>query len=155
MSTVMPDDALHWRRAVNAGGLLRAFNDAGVLDAADVHVATRLTTQAGEGSEIVALALALAVRALRSGSVCVDLRTVASDLDDPDQPQLPWPDPEHWLAELRAEPVGRCARGSADLSATAWCIWTGTGGRRSRSVPTSSPGVRTRRPSTTRHCRPG
>ena len=60
----------------------------------------------GEGSEIVALALALAVRALRSGSVCVDLRTVASDLDDPDQPQLPWPDPEHWLAEPEDPALG-------------------------------------------------
>jgi exodeoxyribonuclease V alpha subunit len=105
MSALASDDPLHWRRAANAGGLLRVFNDAGVLDAADVHVATRLTTQAGEGSEVVALAVALAVRALRSGSVCVDLSTVATDLDDPQQPQLPWPERERWLAELRQSPL--------------------------------------------------
>ncbi|MFA5708551.1 exodeoxyribonuclease V subunit alpha [Mycolicibacterium sp.] len=101
----VPDDALHWRRAVNAGGLLRAFNEAGVLDSADVHVATRLTMQAEERSEAVALAVALAVRALRFGSVCVDLRSVADDLDDGEQPELSWPDPEAWLADLRRSPL--------------------------------------------------
>jgi exodeoxyribonuclease V alpha subunit len=99
------DDALHWRRAVNSGGLLRVFNDAGVLDAADVHVATRVTMQADEPSELVALALALAVRALRFGSVCVDLSRVAVDLDDVEQPELPWPDIEVWLADLRRSPL--------------------------------------------------
>ncbi len=101
----VPDDALHWRRAVNAGGLLRAFNEAGVLDSADVHVATRLTMQAAETSEPVALAVALAVRALRFGSVCVDLRTVAADLDDGEQPELPWPAPGAWLTDLRRSPL--------------------------------------------------
>ncbi len=100
-----PEDALHWRRTPNVGGLLGSFNDAGVLDSADVHVATRLTMQAGEGSETAALALALAVRALRSGSVCVDLTTVAAELDDPGDPQLSWPDPEQWLAELGTSPL--------------------------------------------------
>lgn len=99
------EDTLHWRRAVNSGGLLKVFNDAGVLDAADVHVATRLTMQAKESSETVALALALAVRAVRNGSVCVDLTTVATDLDDVEQPEVPWPDPPGWLAELRRSPL--------------------------------------------------
>ncbi|HEX5142563.1 MAG TPA: exodeoxyribonuclease V subunit alpha [Mycobacterium sp.] len=105
MTAPMPEDALHWRRAVNAGGLLREFNDAGVIDVADVHVATRLTVQGGESSEIVSLAIALAVRALRSGSVCVDITTVAADLDDPEEPQLSWPDPQSWLAEIRKSPL--------------------------------------------------
>lgn len=105
MTAPTPEDALHWRRTLNAGGLLRAFNDAGVLDPADVHVATRLTMQAGEAGETAALALALAVRALRSGSVCVDLTTVAAELDDPVDPQLSWPHPEQWLAELRTSPL--------------------------------------------------
>lgn len=100
MNTVA-EDAAHWRRALNAGGLLAAFNDAGVLDAADVHVATRLATQAGEDSEAAALALALAVRALRFGSVCVDLATVAGDLDDPEHTQLSWPGLDGWLDGLR------------------------------------------------------
>ncbi len=107
MTAALPEDALHWRRAVNSGGLLREFNDAGVLDAADVHVATRLSMSAGESGEVAALALALAVRALRAGSVCVDLSTVAGELDDPLEPQLPWPDPVVWLAEVeRSRLVG-------------------------------------------------
>ena len=105
MAAPEPEDALHWRRNLTAGGLLRAFNDAGVLDSADVHVATRLSMQAGETGEAAALALALAVRALRSGSVCVDLSTVAAELDDPLDPQLSWPDPARWPAELRSSPL--------------------------------------------------
>ena len=54
-------------------GLLRAFNAAGVLAAADVHVAQRLGRLGGEPDEPVLLALALAVRGVRHGSVCVDL----------------------------------------------------------------------------------
>ncbi|HET6547933.1 MAG TPA: hypothetical protein VFG79_05740, partial [Solirubrobacter sp.] len=61
------------RRASHAPGLLRAFNDAGVLAAADVHVAVRLSELTGEGDEAVTLATALAVRAPRLGHVYVDL----------------------------------------------------------------------------------
>ena len=63
--------------AVGARGLLQVFNEAGVLDAADVHVADRLDRVGRGERRTVALALALAVRALRRGSVCVDLSTVA------------------------------------------------------------------------------
>jgi exodeoxyribonuclease V alpha subunit len=45
------------------------------------------------------LAVALAVRALRSGSVCVDLSTIAASIGDD---QLPWPQPAVWLAAVRA-----------------------------------------------------
>ena len=58
-----------------ATGLLAAFNEAGVLAAADVHVATRLARLGGESDDRVLLAAALAVRALRGGSVCLDLAT--------------------------------------------------------------------------------
>jgi hypothetical protein len=61
------------RRAHTAAGLLGAFNQAGVLDAADVHVANRVGRLGGELDEQVLLAAALAVRAARLGSVCVDL----------------------------------------------------------------------------------
>ncbi len=71
--TVEALDPADWRQVAGAGGLLRAFNEAGVIDAADVHVAQRLTAMAGESNPVVALAVALAVRALRGGSVCVDL----------------------------------------------------------------------------------
>jgi exodeoxyribonuclease V alpha subunit len=84
--------------AVGATGVLREFNEAGVLDIADVHVAQRLTALGAEPDESVALAVALAVRALRGGSVCVDLQTVAADSDGPG---LPWPEPASWLAAVR------------------------------------------------------
>jgi exodeoxyribonuclease V alpha subunit len=57
------------RRAIGAPGLLRAFNDAGVLAPAHVHVARRICELAGEDDEWVSLAAALAVRAPRLGHV--------------------------------------------------------------------------------------
>ena len=58
-----------------------AVDDAGVFEPADVHVAQRLTTLGGEADERVALAVALVVRALRGGSVCVDLRSVEKEFE--------------------------------------------------------------------------
>ena len=55
-------DPFEARRAVGATGLLREFNEIGVLSAADVHVAARLAELVGEESEAVRLAVALAVR---------------------------------------------------------------------------------------------
>ncbi|MBY0443498.1 MAG: exodeoxyribonuclease V subunit alpha [Mycobacteriaceae bacterium] len=82
---------------MTATGLLRIFNEAAVLSFADVHVAQRLTALAGEHDESVALAVALLVRAVRDGSVCVDLGTVAADTGFP---ELPWPEPMSWLAAV-------------------------------------------------------
>ena len=48
-------------------------DDTGFFEPAEVHVARRLTELAKETDERVALAVALVVRALRGGSVCVDL----------------------------------------------------------------------------------
>jgi exodeoxyribonuclease V alpha subunit len=98
------------RVVLGAGGALRAFNEAGVLAPADVHVALRLARLANEEDEATLLAAALAVRAPRLGSVCVDLTTiagsVATDLDTaPDPHALPWPAPEAWLAQLAASPL--------------------------------------------------
>jgi exodeoxyribonuclease V alpha subunit len=62
-----------------AAGLLRVFNEGEVLEAADVHVAQRVCALAGEEDPLVGLAVALTVRAVRGGSVCVDLTTVAAD----------------------------------------------------------------------------
>ncbi|MBD0323108.1 MAG: exodeoxyribonuclease V subunit alpha [Aldersonia sp.] len=90
-------------------GLLRTFNDAGVLAAADVHVASRLAKLAGENSSEVHLATALAVRAVRSGSVCLDLtrfRDVTVDEEsDIDIATLPWPDVDDVLGALRRSPL--------------------------------------------------
>ena len=93
-------DAQDHRLALGATGVLRDFNVAGVIDAADVHVAQRLTELAGETDPSVTLAVALAVRAVRGGSVCVDLTTVAADSADADG--LPWPEPEAWLRAVAA-----------------------------------------------------
>ncbi len=113
--TVAPDvvrgedrDPADRRLVLGAAGVLRQFNAAGVLEAADVHVATRLVALAAGNSgnaadhENVALAVALAVRAVRSGSVCVDLQTVS---DDTAAPELPWPDPGVWVTALRDSPL--------------------------------------------------
>lgn len=78
-----------------ATGLLQVFNTAGVLEFADVHTAQRICALGAEPDERVALAVALAVRALRGGSVCVDLSTVGADTPD-------LPEPSAWLAAIRA-----------------------------------------------------
>jgi exodeoxyribonuclease V alpha subunit len=98
------------RLAVQATGLLREFNDAGVLAPADVHVATRLAALAGELDETVMLAAALAVRAPRLGHVYVDLATIRDtatvDTDEPvDITRLPWPDPADWVARVAGSPL--------------------------------------------------
>lgn len=85
--------------AITADGLLRAYTEAGVFEPADVHVAQRLTALAGEPDERVAVAVALLVRALRGGSVCVDLRAAPAQVDVAD---LEWPDPDGWMAAVRA-----------------------------------------------------
>jgi exodeoxyribonuclease V alpha subunit len=79
------------RLVAGVGGRLGRFNRAGVISAVDVHVATRTGELAGERDEQVLLAAALATRAVRTGSVGVDLRTVR-DL----APELPWPDADEW-----------------------------------------------------------
>jgi exodeoxyribonuclease V alpha subunit len=79
---------------------VEAFSE--LFEPADLHVAQRLTTLGKEDDGTVALAVALAVRALRSGSVCVDLRAVAAQSG---MPELPWPSPDQWLQTVRASPL--------------------------------------------------
>jgi exodeoxyribonuclease V alpha subunit len=98
------------RLALRAPGLLAAFNAAGVLNAADVHVSLRFGRFAAEIGEPVLLAAALAVRAPRLGHVHVDLATVRQtatvDVDVPvDLQALPWPDPPAWVAALLGSPL--------------------------------------------------
>ena len=92
--------------AVSATGLLRVFNRAGVLGLADVHTAAAVSRMAGVQDERVQLACALTVRALRMGSVCIDLATVGGTVFDESEEQidvsgLPWPDPADWLDACR------------------------------------------------------
>lgn len=108
-----PRDPFDVQIALRATGLLRAFNDAEVLSAADVHVAGRLGRLAGEADEEVLLALALAVRGLRGGSVCVDLAQVSSA-----EPGLDWPEHAGWVDKVRASPLvgpGRPLRWDLEL----------------------------------------
>jgi exodeoxyribonuclease V alpha subunit len=111
VSAVRDDlDPFDARLARGASGRLRAFNEAGVLSAADVHVARRLGALAGEDDETVLLAVALAVRGPRLGHVHVDLErirgTVAVEADDPvDLEALPWPSPGDWVARVAASPL--------------------------------------------------
>jgi len=123
-STVSPDgtvDPLAGWVARRATGLLAAFTAGGVLHAADVHVAQRLGHLGGEAREDVLLAAALAVRAVRHGSVRVRLAdaaaSIVADEADPERlvtAELPWPDPAAWLASLRASPLVTEHSGSAD-----------------------------------------
>ncbi|WP_348520241.1 exodeoxyribonuclease V subunit alpha [Arsenicicoccus piscis] len=65
------------RLALGAQGRLKELNEAGVLTAADVHLARTLARAAHEQDEDAVLAAALAVRAVRQGSVAVDLTAFA------------------------------------------------------------------------------
>ncbi|KZF07441.1 MAG: exodeoxyribonuclease V subunit alpha [Rhodococcus sp. (in: high G+C Gram-positive bacteria)] len=92
-----------------ARGKLKTFNEVGILAAADVHVALRLGALGGETSEEVLFAAALAVRAVRSGSVCLDLRRLrdvtVDEESDVDIDALPWPELSEVLSALRASPL--------------------------------------------------
>jgi exodeoxyribonuclease V alpha subunit len=97
-------------RVLDAPEPLREFNEAGVLAAADVHVALRLAGLAGAWDGDLALAAALAVRAPRLGHVYVDLATIretaAVEGEEPvDLTALPWPEPDAWLARVASSPL--------------------------------------------------
>ena len=92
---------------------LAAFNELGVLVAADLHVAARLARLGGDPDPTVGLAVALAVRAPRVGHVSVDLSRVeevaAGDLDDDvELSGLPWPEPGAWVRAVAESPLVAC-----------------------------------------------
>jgi exodeoxyribonuclease V alpha subunit len=94
------DDLRDHRVAAGAQGILHDFNLAGVLESSDIHVAMRLASLSGETNEDLLLAAALTVRAVRSGSVCLDLTTV------PDiAPDLTFPESSAWHAAITASPL--------------------------------------------------
>ena len=99
-----PVDPHDRRLALGADGLLRAANEADVLTAADVHVAARLAQLAGEPDDRVRLAVAMAVRGVRSGSVCIDLAQASQTLHLAD-PQGPWPEVAAWREAVLASPL--------------------------------------------------
>ena len=101
-------------RVVSAQGVLARFNEAGILEAPDVHTAQLVARTAGEHDPAVLLGAALTMRALRAGSVCLPIRRVrrlaqffVRDDDAqaglaPQLDELGWPDPDRWLAALAA-----------------------------------------------------
>ncbi|MDQ2725868.1 MAG: exodeoxyribonuclease V subunit alpha, partial [Actinomycetota bacterium] len=108
--------------AINTPAGLEPFASAGLLALSDIHVARWVLAR--HPDDAVGLATALAVRALRLGNVCLDLRrvrhTVTADTALPggaahergDGDDLPWPDVDDWLTRLRASEA--VADGDAD-----------------------------------------
>lgn len=109
---------------IGAGEDLTPFCEAGVLEAADVHLARLVCRTCGEPDPTVALAIALACRELRSGSVHLDPTRVREEVErqlrDPAvvssaDPRtlaqlevldtLEWPEPRRWLETLAASPA--------------------------------------------------
>lgn len=111
MTAALPEiEPTSRRLALRATGLLGAFNEAGVLEAADVHVAARLGDLAGETDETVLLATALTVRAARAGAVCVDLDVVHETVTEvePDRIEaLQWPDRATWRDAVAVSVLAR------------------------------------------------
>lgn len=98
---------------VAAEGILAEFAAASMIGLADFHVARRVSALSGENDPTVILALALCVRELRQGSVCLDL-SAAPDLlpleglDDGSvstRPDLPWPGAAQWLGRIAESPA--------------------------------------------------
>jgi exodeoxyribonuclease V alpha subunit len=103
-------DPFDRRRVLSAPGLVARFNQPELLAAADVHVALRMGGLLDETDEQVLLAAALAVRAVRQGSVCLDLATAADlpleDSADEGGP-LPWPEASGWVERVSRSPLVR------------------------------------------------
>ncbi|MGI4896569.1 MAG: exodeoxyribonuclease V subunit alpha [Janthinobacterium lividum] len=108
----------------SATGLLREFNVLGLLQAGDVHVARRVGAVGGEDDERVLLALALAVRAVRHGSVVLHLGTAAAtivpeDVDDSGavgDVEVGWPEPAAWLEAVRRSPLTHVHETAGDVA---------------------------------------
>jgi exodeoxyribonuclease V alpha subunit len=90
------DDPRDRRLALGLSGVLGRFNAGGVVEASDVHAARRIQALAAEPDEDVALAVALAVRSLRHGSVCLDLGGLSAEIL-PDG--LTWP-ADGWVSRV-------------------------------------------------------
>jgi exodeoxyribonuclease V alpha subunit len=117
---------------VRATGLLAGFAEAGVLELADVQVAHRLGALTGERDDRVLLAVALAVRGTRQGSVVLDLAdaasTVTADADAEsggpgEGPELPWPELAGWVEACAASPLVADAPGGSPLRIVGSRLW--------------------------------
>jgi exodeoxyribonuclease V alpha subunit len=100
------------RLAAGVSAWLAAFNAARVVSATDLRVALRLGRLTGEHDERVLLGVALAVRAVRSGSVCVRLDDLGSlrlpedeEAARAETEHLPWPDAAQWADAVARSPL--------------------------------------------------
>lgn len=87
---------------------LDAFQRAGVLALADAHTASRVCRLGGEVDPNVMLAVALVVRAVRHGSVCLEVdrfTDVGVDTDPADDAALEWPPHDTMLDAVRRSPL--------------------------------------------------
>jgi len=117
VTTTGSDDPrlLDGRTPLRCEPALQPFASAGVLAAADVHVAAALCRLHGVTDPAVLLATALAARAPRVGHVCLDVDTIrdsiveeatdrnrTADGGHDDITGLPWPAPQTWLDAVSA-----------------------------------------------------
>ncbi|MCA0294969.1 MAG: exodeoxyribonuclease V subunit alpha [Actinobacteria bacterium] len=91
-------------------GVLLDVHAAGALSLGDVHVAQKVAHLFGEADQSVQLALALAVRALRAGSTCLELADLGREALDTDEdsvgiPADLLPDPVAWRTALAVSPM--------------------------------------------------
>ena len=113
MDLFVPTSPHDPRLARGAAGLLAAFNQAGVVDAADVRVAERIGALGEETDERVLLAVALAVRSVRAGSVGLDLEALP-DLTTPGVPDV------EEVAQAAPDVEEVAQRPSRDAAALTW-----------------------------------
>ncbi|WP_255371972.1 AAA family ATPase [Cellulosimicrobium sp. CUA-896] len=107
--------------------MARRLHAARVVSATDLRVALRLGRLTGEQDERVLLAAALAVRAVRSGSVCVrldDLGALRLPEDEEaaraETEHLPWPGAEEWAEAVARSPLVAAGVDSPDDRPTRW-----------------------------------
>lgn len=89
---------------------LAPFVSAGLFDRAAIHVAATVARACSVNDLATLLGVALAVRAVGLGHVCVELTDVAAtvvpDEEDPMSTiDLPWPDPITWVQALTKSPA--------------------------------------------------
>ena len=93
-------------RLTSIRSCLDDYQQAGVLDLADVHTASRICRLAGEKDENVLLAAALTVRALRHGSVCLEIdRFSEGEVEAGGDVSPKWPNRDEVLDSLRRSPL--------------------------------------------------
>ena len=150
------DDPHDVRRARNAPGLLRAFNDIGVLAAADVHVAVRARARSPARPTRRSRSPPRSPSARRASATSTSTwrrsaRPPTVESDEPvDLTALPWPEVEGWIARARGEPARRGRRGPRPRAARCGSsarrsTSTATGARSARSPPTCARSAAPRR----------